>query len=76
MPAQLRDDGVLPHNAASTFRGSPALVTPVEPLSNRRGALGGPQAMPAASLLDHPISLQIPTIAAEISAISHVPTLR
>lgn len=32
MTAQLRVDGVLPHNAADKFRDSRALVTPSEPL--------------------------------------------
>lgn len=52
MPAQLRDDGVLPHNAADKFRGGTGASHAGSRPSAIVAAVGGPQAMPAASLLD------------------------
>jgi hypothetical protein len=58
---------------ASKFRDSRALEAPMSPW-DRRGALGGPQAMPAVSLLDRSFLSIQRVLTPSLGAMSHVPT--
>jgi hypothetical protein len=74
MTAQLRVDGVLSHNAADKFRGGTGASYARSRPSAIVAALGGPQAMLDASLLDRSLlSIQRASTPSP-GAMSHVPT--